>query len=42
MIMERSQLAAIHIAKKEAGLNDAGYRQLLSEVAGVGFGETPQ
>ena len=35
MIIERSKLAAIHIAKKEANLTDAGYRQLLSEVAGV-------
>ena len=35
MIIERSKLAAIHIAKKEANLTDAGYRQLLSEVASV-------
>ena len=33
--MERSQLAAIHIAKKEAGLSEKNYRQLLDEVAGV-------
>lgn len=33
--MERSQLAAIHIAKKEAGLSEKNYRKLLDYVAGV-------
>jgi len=35
MIMTKEKLAVIHLAKKQLGLSDEAYRQMLSELAGV-------